>query len=279
MKRPGPLPDERCFDRELTRDFLRWVAPWARRYFRAEVRGAELLPTRQTLIVSHHDGGMMPIDSMFIGQAYYDRFGFARPLHVLVHDMVLRFAGPLRRLGAVLADRENLVRLLEAGHSVLLYPGAAQETFRPFSERQTLSLGHRIGFVRLALKRRVLLSPVVSAGVHETFIVLTRGAWLAKLLRFRKLFRAEVFPIVAGLPFGLWFGAFFPQLPLPAKITVQFLPPLDVVALAERFLGRALQPTDTDDDDLVLTCFYRLRENMQTRLTELYAERNFPVIG
>jgi 1-acyl-sn-glycerol-3-phosphate acyltransferase len=271
--------NELVFDAEFTRKFLEWVEPVARLYFRAEVRGAELLPRKQTLLVSHHDGGMMPIDSMFVGKAWHERFAFRRPLHVLVHDMVLRFARPLSRVGAILADRDNLDRLLDGGRSALIYPGAAHETFRPFWERKTISLGNRTGFVKQALKRRLLVTPVVSAGVHETFVVLSRGSWLAERLRFRQLFRANVFPVVAGLPFGLWLGAFFPQLPLPAKITIQILPPVDLVAEAERFLGRPLKDTDAEEQDVVWTCFYNLRDSMQRALDKLYAERRFPIIG
>jgi len=284
---PGSAPsskrkrfgDELVFDAEFTRKFLEWVEPIARMYFRAEVRGTELLPRKQTLLVSHHDGGMMPIDSMFVGKAWHERFAYRRPLHVLVHDMVLRFARPLSRVGAILADRDNLDRLLDGGRSALIYPGAAHETFRPFWERKTISLGNRTGFVKQALKRRLLITPVVSAGVHETFVVLSRGSWLAERLRFRQLFRANVFPVVAGLPFGLWLGAFFPQLPLPAKITIQILPPVDVVAEAERILGRPLKDTDAEEQDVVWTCFSNLRDNMQTAHDKLYSERRFPIIG
>ncbi|HNF95893.1 MAG TPA: hypothetical protein PKL17_06955 [Pseudomonadota bacterium] len=271
--------DELIYDAEFTRKFIAWIEPIARAYFRAEVRGAELLPRKQTLLVSHHDGGMMPIDSLFVGKAWHERFSFHRPLHVLVHDMVLRFARPLRRIGAVLADRHNLDRLIESGRSALIYPGAAHETFRPFWERKIITLGNRTGFIKHALHKRILLTPVVSAGVHETFVVLSRGSWLAERLRFRELFRANVFPVVAGLPFGIWLGAFFPQLPLPAKITVQIMPPVDLVPWAERLLGRAWKDSDADEQDVVWTCFYELRDSMQRALDRLYAERRFPILG
>lgn len=153
--------DELIFDAEFTRQFIAWVEPVARRYFRAEVRGAELFPRSQTLLVSHHDGGMMPLDSLFVGTAWHERFSFQRPLHVLVHDMVLRFARPLRRVGAVLADRDNLDRLIESGRSALIYPGAAHETFRPFWERKTISLGNRTGFIRRRLSSSTSRRPVV----------------------------------------------------------------------------------------------------------------------
>ena len=120
---------------------------------------------------------------------------------------------------------------------------------------------------------------MVSPGVIEPFVVLSRGSWLAERLRFRELFRANVFPVVAGLPFGVWLGAFFPQLPLPAKITVQIMPPVDLVPWAERLLGRAWKDSDADEQDVVWTCFYELRDSMQRALDRLYAERRFPILG
>lgn len=282
---PGAVPqrlrkgDRFEFDEEAARSVTRVLDPIFRYYFRAEVRGTERFPQEQTMLVCNHDGGMLPIDGLIIGSAWHHRFNFKRPLHILVHDMVLRFAGGLRRIGAVLADRHNLDRVMDAGHSVLIYPGASRETFRPFWERKRITLGDRTGFIRHALRRRLLLTPVVSAGVHETFFVLARGTWFAELTGMRRLFRADVFPIVAGLPLGVWLGATFPQLPLPAKITAEVLEPIDVVALAEQLRGRPLIASDLDDPVLVGACFNHVRERMQAALDRLYAERRLPIIG
>ncbi len=203
-----------------------------------------------------------------------------RPLAVMVHDMVMRFAGWIHRLGGVLADRPNLEAVLAAGHSAMIYPGGSRETFRPFWERKQVTLGHRTGFVKQALRYRVPITPVVSVGMHETFFVLWRGAWLANRLGITRHLRADVFPIVAGLPFGVWLGVTFPQLPLPAKLTVEVLPPIDVAHEAEQRLGRPLLQSDIDDDpDLSHTMFHLVRDRMQSALDRLYAERRYPVLG
>jgi 1-acyl-sn-glycerol-3-phosphate acyltransferase len=267
------------FDEKFTRRILRITDPLMRAYFRAELRGAHNLPAEQTILVANHDGGMLPLDGFVLGSGWHHHHGFQKPLHVLVHDMVLRFAPWMRRVGAVLADRHNLDAVMDAGHSILVYPGASRETFRPFWERKRITLGSRTGFVKHALRRGVPITPVVSAGVHETFIVLCRGSWLAKRLSFGRLFRADVFPIVAGLPFGIWLGAMLPQLPLPAKITVQVLPAIDVRMEAASFLGRPPADADLDNPAVVDFCFHRIRDTMQHALNGLYAERRFPVIG
>lgn len=267
--------------------FLRTVEPVLRRYFRAEVFGVEHLPSQQTLLVANHDGGMLPLDGIFIGAAWYRRFGVERPLGILVHDMVMRFAGWLNRVGAILADRPHTQAALDAGYSILVYPGGSRETFRTYWQRKTVTLGDRSGFVRHALRHHIPITPVVSVGLHETFFVLLRGGWLADRLGVTRHLRADVFPLVAGLPFGIWPGVMFPQLPLPAKVTVQILPPIDVVALAEERLGRPLQPLTTDGSadpaieqrDLVQEIFILVRDRMQHALTDLYRQRRHPILG
>lgn len=275
MRRSDPLQ----FDADFTRRLIRFLDPLMKLYFRAELRGAENFPSQQSILVANHDGGMLPLDGLIIGSGWHHRHGFNKPLHVLCHDIVLRFAPWLRRAGAVLADRQNLDAVIDAGQSVLVYPGASRETFRTFWERKQITLGNRTGFVKHALHRGVPITPVVSAGAHETFLVLWRGTWLADRLGLHRLFRADVFPIVAGLPFGIWLGACLPQLPLPAKITVQVLPSIDVRAEAERFVGHPLTDADLDNPAVVEFCFHRVRDTMQRALDGLYAERRFPVIG
>lgn len=279
---PPPVRQRRDplkFDEAFTRRVVRYLDPLLRAYFRAELRGAENFPDQQSILVANHDGGMLPLDGLIIGSGWHRRHDFKKPMHVLCHDIVLRFAPWLRRAGAILADRHNLDAAMDAGQSVLVYPGASRETFRTFWERKKITLGNRTGFIKHALSRGVPLTPVVSAGVHETFLVLWRGTWLANRLGFARLFRADVFPIVAGLPFGIWLGACLPQLPLPAKITVQVLPPIDVRAEAARFLGRPLTPADFENPTVIEFCFHRVRDTMQRALDALYAERRFPVIG
>jgi len=281
----GPTPprqrigDQFKFDEAFTRRIVSFTDPLMRLYFRAELRGAEHLPSEQTILVANHDGGMLPLDGFVLGSGWHHRHDFKKPLHVLVHDIVLRFAPWLRRVGAVLADSHNLDAVMDAGHSILVYPGASRETFRTFWDRKQVTLGDRTGFVKHALRRGVPVTPVVSVGVHETFIVLCRGTWLANRLGFTRLFRADVFPIVAGLPFGIWLGGLLPQLPLPAKITVQVLPAINVRAEAQSFLGRPLNDADLDNPAVVDFCFKRIRDTMQQALDRLYAERRFPVLG
>jgi hypothetical protein len=107
---------------------------------------------------------------------------------------------------------------------------------------------------------------VVSIGGQETALFLSRGEWLAKLLRLDAMFRLKVLPINISVPWGLVVGDFFGRLPLPAKITIEVLNPID---LREEF-GRNPDPDEVYEEII---------GRMQRTLTALQAERRLPVVG
>jgi 1-acyl-sn-glycerol-3-phosphate acyltransferase len=137
---------------------------------------------------------------------------------------------------------------------------------RPIWERNRVDFGGRKGFIRLALELDVPIVPVVSVGGQETSIFLSRGETLARLLGLDRMFRLKVLPISLALPWGLNVGDMLGHLPLPAKITIETLPPIH---LREEF---GPEP----DLDEVYEHVIRL---MQDTLDALASERRLPVIG
>jgi 1-acyl-sn-glycerol-3-phosphate acyltransferase len=229
------------------------------------------VPDGQCLVVAHHDGGILPMNGICLGVAWHEHFNFERPLYVLAHDLIHRVFSPfteiLPRSGVVPADRKVMDGVVETGHSLLVFPGAARESFRPFSERKTIDLGGRVGFVRQAMRHALPIVPVVSAGSHETLYVIRRGARLARWLQLDKIVRsADVMPLIAGLPWGIWILPFLPQLPFPAKITTEVLPAITVEG-------------DPDRPEDVKAGFDRVLGEMQPALERLYAERKYPILG
>jgi 1-acyl-sn-glycerol-3-phosphate acyltransferase len=201
-------------------------------------------------------------------------------LYVLTHDLLhklgRRFSQLLADSGVIPADRENMDAAMETGHSVMVLPGAARETFRTYKRRREIDLGGRTGFIAQAIRWRVPITPVVSAGAHETMFVLSSGYEFARKVGLRKIVRAaDAFPILAGLPWGVWALPFLPQLPLPSKITVEVLEPIWL----PRALGRPLSPADADDPDVLMAGRSLVLARMRERLDRLYDERKWPVLG
>ena len=220
------------------------------------------------LLVGNHSGGNLTPDTIVFTLAFYTYFGVERRFHQLAHNLVLGSpVGPLlRRYGTVAASHENARRALDAGAAVLVYPGGDWEVHRPSWHRHEVDFAGRKGFVKLALDADVPIVPVVSAGGQETALFLSHGRRLSKLLGLDRLFRLKVLPVSLALPWGINVGDFLGHLPLPAKITVQVMEPID---LHERF-GKKV------DVDAAYTYITGL---MQDQLDVLAAERRLPVLG
>ncbi|OMC40509.1 glycerol acyltransferase [Mycobacterium sp. IS-2888] len=255
------------WDPAFTEQVSKAIGPWIKRWYRAEVRNIDNVPsTGGALVVSNHSGGMFTPDVLIFSPAFYERFGYGRPVYTLGHYGL--FMGPLdgwlRRLGVIEASRENAAAALHSGAVVLVFPGGDYDSYRSTFSENTIDFDGRTGYVRTAIEAGVPIVPIVSIGAQETQLFLTRGNWLARTLRLTKA-RINILPISFGFPFGLSV-IFPPNLPLPAKIVTEVLEPIDIAA---RF---------GDDPDIDEVDAY-VRSMMQTALDRLAAERRFPILG
>jgi 1-acyl-sn-glycerol-3-phosphate acyltransferase len=254
-------------------DFIRETLPglWllASLYFRGEVRGLGNIPEEgPVLLVGNHSGGNMTPDTGVFTLAFSTYFGVERRFHQLAHNLVLSMPGLgfLRRFGTVAASPENAERALRSGAALLVYPGGDHEVHRPSWERNRVNFAGRRGFVRLALEHDVPIVPVVSIGGQETALFLSRGEGLSRLLGLDRLFRLKVLPVSLALPWGLNIGDMLGHVPLPAKITIEVLPAIN---LREQF------GAEPDVDEI----YDHVTRTMQETLDALASERRLPVIG
>jgi 1-acyl-sn-glycerol-3-phosphate acyltransferase len=259
--------DER--DPDYIRENLPGLWLLASLYFRAEVRGLGNIPDEgPVLMVGNHSGGNLTPDTGVFTLAFSTYFGVERPFYQLAHNLVLSMPGLgfLRKFGTVAASHENANRALDSGAALLVYPGGDYEVHRPSWETAKVDFDGRKGFIRLALDKDVPLVPVVAIGGQETALFLSRGDRLARLLRLDKMFRLKVLPISIAPPWGLNVGDMLGHIPLPAKITVEALPPIH---LREEF---------GPEPDLDLVYEYVI-DTMQEALVAMAAERRLPVFG
>lgn len=219
-------------------DFIRYQLPgmwlFATLYFRAEVSGFDRIPEEgPVLFVGNHSGGNMTPDSMVFMLAFNTYFGVERPVYALAHALVTAWpvVGKLAgKWGIVTAGPKAALAALRRDASVLVYPGGDIDAHRPWTARHEIRFDGRRGFLRIAKEAGVPIVPVVSVGGHDTYLPLSDGRNLAKLLRLDKLARLKVLPISLALPWGLNIGDFGGHLPLPAKIRMEVLDPIDVGA-------------------------------------------------
>jgi 1-acyl-sn-glycerol-3-phosphate acyltransferase len=255
------------WDPVLTKRITGLVRPISTWYFRSDVRGLESLPPGGALIVANHSGGLFATDIPVLAVAFYDKFGYDRPIYTLSHDLM--FTGPLgtlvARAGFIRANRANAAKALRTGGVVVVFPGGEYDAYRPTALRNVIDFNGRTGYVRTALEAGVPIVPAVSIGGQENQLYLTRGMWLAERLRLKRLLRTQILPISVGFPFGL--SAMIPlNLPLPTKVVTELLEPIDIAAQ----FGK---DPDVEKVDA------HVRGAMQTALDQLARKRRFPVLG
>ncbi len=252
-------------DTSVIRAYLPRFELLFRHYHQASVEGLENVPDGPALAVGNHNGGNMSPDMFALMAAWWRHFGVESPAYGLMHDRPFRLPvlGKLMAaLGAVPARPGNAMELLRRGAKVLVYPGGDIDAFRPWSRRHEIVFGRRSGFVRVALRARAPIVPVVSVGAHDAFRIITDGRGLVSRLGLKRVTRIEVFPVTLCVPWGVSFGPTF-YWPLPVRIRIRVLP---AIAWPE------LPSEAADDERVVWRCREQVRDAMQAALCELSRE-------
>jgi 1-acyl-sn-glycerol-3-phosphate acyltransferase len=259
-----------AWDPDYIRATMPSVALMTKGYFRGEVEGLEHIPPDEpVLLVGNHSGGTLIADTFVFAHAFYEHFGPHRRFHQLAHDLVFKTPGVRQlvgRWGTVPAHPDNMRRALREGAPLLVYPGGDHESYRPTWESARVDFAGRQGFVRLALELGVPIVPVAAIGGQETALFMGRGRRFARALRLDRAARLKVLPVQLAPPFGMTVLDLPLRVPLPAKVKVRVLEPIDLRAE----LGAEPEPRDGYD---IVT------RQLQVALDELAAERALPLVG
>jgi 1-acyl-sn-glycerol-3-phosphate acyltransferase len=247
-------------------------------YFRLETHGWERIPDRTSLLIGVHSGGTLTMDAWTLVTAWQRHFGPERVLHGTAHDVLLTLPGLgdyFRAAGVVAASRGSVGAALAKGDDVIVWPGGEKDAMRSWRKRDTAVLGGRTGFVRQAIRSGVPIVPVATVGGHDTVFVLSEGKWLADAvdratgMGLKKKLRGPHLPIIAGFPFPLVVEVLPVHLPLPAKIRIEFLDPIEVDSDPER----------STDHEYVQGMYDEVQAAIQAGMKRLAAQRRFPVFG
>lgn len=248
---------------------LEWLYKY---YFRVKTDGWHHIPKQEkVLFVGSHNGGLSSPDTSMMMYDWFRLFGTERLVYGLMHPIAWQVYSNTSTLaakaGAIIAHPKTAFAAFEKGASVLVYPGGAQDVFRPYVERDKICFAERRGFIKLALKAEVPIVPVISKGAHDTLFVLTDFYQIMQ--QFHQwgmpwLFDIDplVFPIYFGLPWGLAVGP-LPNIPLPTQIHTRICPPI----VFDRYGKQAASDRSYVDD-----CYDLVQTKMQQELDCLFAE-------
>ncbi|BFM38289.1 lysophospholipid acyltransferase family protein [Synechocystis sp. LKSZ1] len=242
-----------------------------RYYFRVQTGGWENIPEGRVLFVGSHNGGLTAPDMVMMIYDWFRHQGLERPIYGLMHPTVWKMSPSLAELavkvGAIQAHPKMALAALHKGASVLVYPGGAQDVYRPFSQRHQIYFAGRKGFIKVALREGVPIVPAISVGAHETFFVMTDCYEQVKFLHELGMpwllgVDPVVFPVYLGLPWGLALGP-LPHWPLPLTMHTRIGRPI----CFERYGIQAAH-----DRDYVDACYRLVVARMQADLDQLVAE-------
>jgi 1-acyl-sn-glycerol-3-phosphate acyltransferase len=289
-----PAQKRRLF-RDLGRidpEFAKQIEPFLeglyKYYFRCDLSGWENLPEGKALYVGNHNG-LLTFEVLMMFYAWWKKFGTSRRALGLAHNIALNnpfFRWIIPRIGAIPANPDLALEALARDYSLLVYPGGEKESFRPFRDRKKVDFYQRKGFIRLALKAKVPIVPIVSVGAHESYVILHRGEEIAEKLGLKEKFRLHGLPLTFRSLFFLWclttgIFTFFPLLlapaaffwifiPMPAKMTFRILPAIDP--------SQFWDSRRTEEENLQVI-YDHVLEEMQRVHSEEYDRRKMPLFG
>jgi 1-acyl-sn-glycerol-3-phosphate acyltransferase len=226
------------------------------RYWRIDFYDAERVPLHQPCLLVANRSGLLPYDGLMISHAI-SRLGSNQRPRFLVADwlVTLPFVQPyLARLGGVRACRENAVRLIESGKSVVAFPEGQKGAAKVFRDRYQLQRFGRGGVVRVALESRAPLVPIGLVGAEEAHPILFK--WGAPA-------RAMGLPFVPVTPTFPWLGP-LGLLPLPTKWIIRVGEPIRI---------DHLEPDAASDELLVSRLTAELRGQIQDLVDQGLCDR------
>ncbi len=180
------------------------LAPWEW-WLRPVFFGIETIPeARPLLFVGNHSiYGFLDIPLLFFA-LYRQRRIYLRGLGDHIHFKVPGWGEFLKYYGVVDGTPRNCARLMEAGESLLVFPGGAREALKRRDERHQLIWGERLGFVRMAIEHGCTIVPFSALGMDDALDVVwdaddmfkTRAGELWKQMGLRT---DAIPPVVRGL--------------------------------------------------------------------------------
>jgi len=225
------------YDQDYINSTVPIIKRWTHSWFRAQILGLDNLPNSAFLGVGNHSGSVL-IPDTYIWLSHYHMLKRKPNLLALTHPGIFelyprRMVRALSKMGAIRANGKNAYKAFEQGHAVQIYPGGDRDACRPFYKGRQIEFNGQTNYVRLAQRAKVPIVPIVSIGAHRSLCILSDGRHIARALKLDKLFGLQALPVSLCVPWGLTIGP-IPYLPLPVKVTLRVLEPIDPSGSVEK---------------------------------------------
>lgn len=154
---------------------LRVLTPW-RSLTNPHFEGMANVPdTRPLLFVGNHTlFGLLDVPLLF-AELYEKKGIYLRGLGDHVHFKVPYWGDILTRFGAVDGTRENCAALMDAGETVLVFPGGAREVAKRKGEQYKLFWKDRLGFAKMAIRHACTVVPFAAVGGDDAYEIVMDG--------------------------------------------------------------------------------------------------------
>lgn len=179
-------------------------------YFRLRVHGVKRLPSAGPAILIANHSGFAGFDAIMIGHLVrkYAKRSYKMVAHRAYFDMFQMLRVIARAVGFTEAKMAKALKTLEQDELLIVFPEGERGNFKSSWQRYQMRPFHT-GFVRLAIASGAPIIPCLVVGAEESNFNLGN----IDLSKF-------VANLVVPLPVNI--------LPLPAKWSIEFLPPIDL---------------------------------------------------
>lgn len=163
------------FDKPSQRDMSLMTAP-LRAYFRPRFFGMDNIdPARPALFVGNHTiFGLLDVPLM-TAEVYKEKGILIRGLADHAHFEIPGWRDVMASGGGVEGTRPNCRALMEAGESIVVFPGGGREVAKRKGEAYKLVWKQRKGFTRMAIEYGYPIIPFASVGPDDAFDILVDG--------------------------------------------------------------------------------------------------------
>jgi 1-acyl-sn-glycerol-3-phosphate acyltransferase len=192
-------------------DFIDKIIALPKAYFNPTFVGLEDLDaTKPALFVTNHSIVGALDGTQWVAELYRQKGIFPLSLVDDLHYKVPGWRDLAKTFGFVKGSRENCTAMMEAGESLVVYPGGMRETVKRHGEAYQLTWKKRTGFARMAIQHGYDIIPVAQVGNEEAFQLMMDpdemmdtpfGDWLKEKGYADKFLKGgeHMFPLVRGI--------------------------------------------------------------------------------